>query len=159
MNDLEHAILNSSSVYYADDITIYTTGKNVTELETELNTDLNEIYLWSCSNKLVINSDKTKSMLFTSLPQVPLNLTINFKPIDKVSSFKYLGLWLQENLKFNKHISELTNIISQSNGIIYSLKRILPLKSLISLYYAIVFSHLNMHILAWGGSRQPPFGT
>jgi hypothetical protein len=91
-------------------------------------------------------------MLITTLPQAPLNIFLNDKSIEKVSKFKYLGLWLQENLKFNKHVSEVTSLISKSNGIIYSLKHILPLKSLITLYYSIVYSNINIHILARGGS-------
>ncbi len=34
--------------------------------------------------------------------------TINETPVERVSSYKYLGFWLDDKLCFKKHINELT---------------------------------------------------
>jgi hypothetical protein len=91
-------------------------------------------------------------MLFTTLPHPQFILTLNNIEIEKVKEFKFLRVWLQDNLKFNKHISELTSTLSRSNGLIYSLKHTLPISTLKTLYFSFVFSHLNQNILAWGGA-------
>lgn len=33
--------------------------------------------------------------------------TLNVKPIERVSSYKYLGFWLNDKLCFKKHIDEM----------------------------------------------------
>jgi hypothetical protein len=151
-NDIVNAIIKSNNILYADDTTIYFSGDSIEDIQKVINEELQNIYLWTCENELVLNSLKTKCMLFTTQPHPPLNITINGNSIEKVSVIKYLGLWIQDNLKFNKHITELNSTISKSNGLIYSLKQIFPLKILLSLYYSFVYSHINMHILSWGGT-------
>ena len=73
--------------------------------------------------------------------------------IEVVNSFKYLGLTIQSNLKFDVHISNIIAQISKGTGILYALKPFFPTDCLLKLYYAFVYPHLSLHILAWGGSR------
>ena len=52
------------------------------------------------SNKLTINYSKTKSMITTKNKKTtPLNLYINNNKIEGVDSFKYLGVFNDNNLK------------------------------------------------------------
>jgi hypothetical protein len=152
-NDIVKNIFEVLPYLYADDTTLLVTGSSITELEILMNAALQKIYQWSNSNELVLNPSKTKVMLFTTKTNHPnLNIYLNGNLIEKVSQYKYLGLWFQDNLKFTKHITELTSTLSKSNGLIYSLKTILPLKTLKNLYYSFTYPHLLLHILAWGGS-------
>jgi hypothetical protein len=151
-NDIVNAIITSNKVLYADDTTIYFSGNSIADIENVINKELHNIYLWSCENELLLNSSKTKCMLFTTQPHPPFNVFLNGNSIEKVTAIQFLGLWIQDNLKFNKHITELNSTISKANGLIYSLKKVFPLKILLSLYYSFVYSHINMHILSWGGS-------
>ena len=151
-NDLTLVLESAKPVLYADDTTLYKSGNDIVELRNIMNTDLNNILNWSNENKLLLNTEKTKCMLFTTLPHPHFSLTLNNIQIEKVKQFKFLGVWLQDNFKFNKHISELTSTLCKSNGLIYSLKSTLPHSTLKILYNSFVFSHLNQNILAWGGS-------
>jgi hypothetical protein len=154
-NDITRHILGVLPYLYADDTSLLISGNSICDMEMAMNTALEEVFKWSNANELVLNPLKTKVMLFTTKTnQQNLKVYLNGNLIEQVSHFKYLGLWLQDNLKFTKHISELTNTISKSNGVIYSLKNILPLKILKNLYYSFTYPHLLMHILAWGGSLQ-----
>ena len=58
----------------------------------------------------------------------PIHFTykLHDHPLDKVEHSKYLGITLQSNLKWNKHINSITNKANQSLGF---LKRNLKIKS------------------------------
>ncbi|XP_026687311.1 uncharacterized protein LOC113471983 [Diaphorina citri] len=51
-----------------------------------------------------MNLKKTKLMLISKTPKNNVNLTIDGVPIDKVSSYKYLGTWLHEDNNQTKEI-------------------------------------------------------
>ena len=60
--------------------------------------------------KLVLNSDKPKDMLFSRLvsrPAVANVFSPDGKCIQQVSSYKYLGVWLDEKLTFKIYINNL----------------------------------------------------
>ena len=48
---------------YADDLSFYTVGNTVTEIEN-LNQDLKKVTNWCARQRMFINNTKTKSMLF-----------------------------------------------------------------------------------------------
>lgn len=61
------------------------------------------------SLKLGLNASKTKIMFFdkgyqrNSISSIP-KITLNKESIDVVSSFKYLGTWIDNKLKINVHL-------------------------------------------------------
>ena len=65
---------------------------------------------------------------------------------------KYLGVILDEKLKFDKHIKQVRNKISKSTGIINKLKEHVPLSVLKSLYYSFIYPYLIYCVAAWGGT-------
>jgi hypothetical protein len=64
----------------------------------------------------------------------------NVNPADRC--YKLLGIYLDEHLSFDHHITTVCNKISKSNFIISKVKNVLPLSSLKTLYYALVHPHL-----------------
>ena len=86
---------------YADDVILYATGKTKEEVELALQFDLDNIARWSSMNGLTISIPKTKAMIFYA-PKMKdpgnLNVYAHGELIEHVSSFKYLGLWLDPKL-------------------------------------------------------------
>ena len=59
------------------------------------------------SHKPVLNSNKTKCMLFSRCPRVDTSLGIHTpqgEQIEIVNSYKYLGIWLDTKLSFRTHV-------------------------------------------------------
>ena len=48
---------------FADDTTLYTSNSNLHELYANANVQVNDLYQWFCSNRLSLNSNKTKYIL------------------------------------------------------------------------------------------------
>ena len=79
-----------------------------------------------------------------------VSFTINNENIEQVSSFNFLGIHLDENLKWNKHIDMLTNKLSRVIGILNRLKYRYPQHILLTIYNSLFMSHVNYGILLWG---------
>ena len=89
---------------YADDCCLIFQGKDVIEIEKQLNGDFTNICEWFVDNRLSIHfgEDKTKSILFASkckIKKVP-KLKINYKNIQikQHSKVTYLGCILDETM-------------------------------------------------------------
>ena len=78
------------------------------------------------------------------------SLTINDTEIERVNTFNFIGITLDENVSWKPHISILSNKISKYSGILNRLKRYLPLYIMRMLYCSLVNSHLIYGILVWG---------
>ena len=66
INDFDLCLSHCSADMYADDTTSHVSGRDVDEISMKLNADSANILQWCADNKMVINTDKTKSMLICS---------------------------------------------------------------------------------------------
>ena len=74
---------------FADDTTVYLSGQNCTHLIRDISIELSNIYIWLCANRLSLNVDKTKYMIFNythSHNSYATNLHINNIPLTQVST-------------------------------------------------------------------------
>ena len=152
INDIVKLPLKSKLILYADDLVLYNEDSDISRLKDTLEEDLKLLNEWFKANKLLINIDKTKSMLFTRSKNKSNPLKYCDQFIEEVDNYKYLGLTIQSNLKFDIHLNYICKKINSVNGCVYGLKNLVPRFVLIKIFYALVFHHINYHILAWGGS-------
>ncbi len=151
INDLPSVSTLFHMLMYADDTTLYcNVNENVSEFE--INFELTKVGDWLASNKLSLNTSKTKYMVFHTarrLIQYP-NLKINNYKIEHVDEFNFLGLILSSDLKWHKHVNHISLKITKVVGIMYRLKHIYPRAILLTLYNALILSHFNYCLLVWG---------
>ena len=86
----------------------------MSEAKYKLKTDLRFVAEWCCRNSLLINPEKTKFMLVGSrqlLKSIPENMSLKFlnKTIVPTTFIKDLGITIDHNLTYSKHISQLTS--------------------------------------------------
>ena len=79
-----------------------------------------------------------------------LNLYLNGKQIEQVTIFDFLGLTLTSTLDWSRHISKVSNKISQTIGIMSRIKRYVPRSALKQIYDSLILSRLHYSILVWG---------
>ena len=139
---------------YADDTTLFCSidKLNRNDRNIVINEHLDKVSTWMKSNKLVLNSTKTKYMLFHKHYKIvpTLELKINDSSIDQVSTFNFLGLHINSQLTWQTHTDENSKKISRVIGLIYKLQYILPQKILLSLYNTLILPQINYCILLWG---------
>ena len=84
-----------------------------------LNDELTAISEWLKVNRLSLNIKKTHYMMFTTRKCVPasLDIFIDGVIIDRVKYTKFLGVYIDEKLKWDKHIPYISGKISRGLGI------------------------------------------
>lgn len=87
---------------FADDTTITVRAKTLEKAKQIMNNDLRKIYKWLNVNKLKLNIDKTKCMIFSKKNiNTEKHLTFADSQIERVNKIKYLGVIINEKLKCN----------------------------------------------------------
>ncbi|GFU23428.1 reverse transcriptase domain-containing protein [Trichonephila clavipes] len=98
---------------YADDIAVWHSHNDITESEKALNTTLKSIDARAENLKLTINADKTNYCIFSTDRQHRSSFNANIKmqnsQIKKVDLPTYLGITLDPELRFSKHIEQTAN--------------------------------------------------
>ena len=95
INDMSTAINDQCSLYlYADDSALAVSGNNVTDIESKLSFNMNNVSLWLSQNRLSLHLGKTECILFGSKNKVknvqPLNITCNNNKLQVTKCVKYL---------------------------------------------------------------------
>ena len=79
-------------------------------------------------------------------------LSINKMPINQVNSTRFLGIILQDNLKWDNHVQLTLQKIRSKVGIFKKLSQIVPTKLLILLYNCIINSIVSYGLEFWGST-------
>ena len=94
-------------------------------------------------------------MLFHRQPnQRPFSLFINDNKIKQVNCFKYLGVRIDDKLKWTDHIKHIEGKLSSACGAMYRLREIVNQQCLRSFYFAHAYFHLQYAILAWYNTQS-----
>ena len=96
---------------YVDDFLICYQGKNMNNIERQLQLCLNKIEKWAMENGFKFSSSKTRGMHFCNKRGLHPDPELKFynSPIKIVSETKYLGLLFDSKLTFLPHIKMLKN--------------------------------------------------
>ena len=121
---------------------------------TAANSELAKVEQWTVSNKLSLNVDKTFAMLFTNKPYIPdqCNVVFGDEQVGLVERGKFLGVQLDNKLRFDLHINSVCGKLSKSIGIMNKLNSVVPDGVLINLYYSLIYPYLSYCNIAWGGT-------
>ena len=153
-NDLNF-ICNGANIMFADDTCLIYSGENLEVLMSNVNLKLKEIYDWCSCNKLSINPSKSEFMLITrKRVEVVPPLYMGREEIKHCNSVKYLGLSIDDDMKYATHGNQLKSKLSMYAGISYRLSQYLDIGSAKKYYYAFVYSSLTYCITVWGGILQ-----
>ena len=66
------------------------------------------------------------------------------------TSIKFLGIHLDENITWKKHIKHVTTNITNTLFVMNRVKNVLPRHSLQTIYYTLFQPYITYGILAWG---------
>ena len=94
----------SRTILYANDTAVF--EGSIETVGKKYDATLAAVASWFQKNKLIINKTKTKQMMFGKGRNLNQHrTTINRAQIEQISSFRYLGLILDDQLKFKDQIN------------------------------------------------------
>ena len=136
------------------DFTLNQTNSNDLKKQTpeeKINKELDDVTDWFKLNKLSLNPNKTKAILFHT-PQrnvQPVKIEIDGTEIDFVNSFNYLGMILDNNLSWNPHTNMISHKIRKTIGILCKIKHFVPPFTLQTIYSSLIMPYLNYGLIVW----------
>jgi len=146
INDLSLNITGTKIVLFADDTNILVTDGNINNLRYKLNNVMTDLQTWFTLNNLIVNTEKTLRVSFHTLQNkkyVTPQVTFAGRDIPYNSETKFLGIYLNENMKCNNHIKYLNSELNTSYCMISTLKNITSLHVLRTMYFACFHAHLR----------------
>ena len=155
INDLPNISKALDFYLFADDTNLYCEDDCLKNLETKVNKELKNLYLWLSVNRLALNIDKTNFLIFHPFNKpLKFNVTImiNNKAICEKNSIKYLGVLIDSTLSWKEHISCISNKISRTVGILYKIRPFVTTKIMKDIYYALMYSYLVYAVEVWGSA-------
>ena len=155
INDLPEAT-NFFIRLFADDTFLCSQNDDIFALESEVNIELNKVFIWLASNKLTLNISKSKYMLFSNKTKIDrnLNIKINENRLENCVSYKYLGVIFDCNLNWKSHIDRVREKVNKACGALSKLRHYVDLDTLKNVFYALVHSHLRYGVVVWGNAAE-----
>ena len=155
INDLSSVSKSCFSVLFGDDTNIFIKGKDLQELCNHLNGELGDIQDWLSCKKLSLNVLKTHYIILTTRNKIVENIDIKISntSIERVYTTKFLGIHIDSQLSWKKHIDFTCKKLSKCVAIISKARKKLDRPSLNMLYYSFAYPYFMYCNHAWGNNH------
>ena len=159
MNDLPNCIEHGHVTMYADDTSASNSLKSRCDIEENVIPSMINICDWLKANKLSLNTTKTDFMLIGSTHNNTkfdnlLAIRVGNELIRRTHANKYLGLIVDDTLKWDLHIDYISKKIKKNIGVMKHVKSCIPKESLEMLYKTLVEPYLRYCNTTWGKCAQ-----
>ena len=128
INDLSTCTSRSKVKLFADDTCLCVSDSNLTKLKHTANAEMESVQKWMNANLLTLNPKKSVVLLINpkSSWKNEIEILISNSCISSRNSTRYLGIEMDDNLKFDKHIPTLSANCPDSRECLQKLKNISP---------------------------------
>lgn len=166
VNNLPNIRINGELFLFADDTAVFIEDKNWDILFEKATRDISLLKKWFDQNLLTLNIAKTKFMPIylrnsagTQVSSITLHTCgetegCSCGAIERVNSYKYLGVVFDSKLTWKEHI---TYVNTKLRKLIYAFKQlheVLQLHEIRMAYCAFAQSIIEGGIIAWGGAYK-----
>ena len=159
INDINDYMDKDSIELFADDAAITTSGKNESATQTLHQNKLDGLTEWCQINRLTINVQKTKTMVFATKAKLKdleeKQFRINMEKVDCVDKFKYLGITLDQTLSYNKHIDKTIAMISHKIWELGAIRKYSTVKMSLTVYKSTIMPYFDYgDVIYMGGQKS-----
>ena len=158
INDMPYSLTKVKVNVYADDTSLTYSDVKLDNVTQVINSELEELKEWLQGNKLSLNIDKTTSMIIGTKRKLTdengenllPNFTLDGETIQHKNATKYLGVQIDNQLKWKDHISQVSSKVVRAIGYIKYARKFLPRETLRMLYLGLVEPHFRYCCSVWG---------
>ena len=95
-------------------------------------------------------------MIFGGKRKIDTNFTVNIMnvSIDRVHHSLYLGILIDDKLRWSNHINNIISKISRSIGVISKISSLLNNNGKVLIYYSLIYPYLQYCNAIWGMARS-----
>ena len=153
INDIINVVSHSTIHLYADDTVLYCSSHDPYTARNLVQIDLDNIVQWCTNNKLTINTNKTKSVIFGTTymlkkfnnPKLKLGCSI----LGNVNHYKYLGVILDSILNLTKHINNIIKTVSYKLNLLSKARQFITQAASARIYNSMIPKTKRIPLL-WG---------
>ena len=154
INDLPNCLKYCTARLYADDTSLTVSGSHIPDIENVMNIDLGHVTLWLIANKLSLNILKSECMIIGSRQRIAtlegdLNLSVNGISLKRVKHTKCLGVHIDENLTWAKHVEYITKKVVCNISILRKVSSTLTPDNRNTVYKSIIEPYFNYCSPVW----------
>lgn len=170
-NEMLRILRNCTTFAYADDTAIVVADKNIETALTVMQNQFDTATKWCHDNGLIINASKTKIMHIKPPHFNDNNIAITFHDtqclhnpnkstdacttiIEQVTVYKYLGVLVDSNFKWNMHVDELQKKLRKTAYALFHLGTCATYTVLRQAYFSLSESYIRHGIAAWGSASH-----
>lgn len=144
INQMPKVVKDSFINLFADDTLLYTCGINANSMVQKSNDDLFRVQDWLCANKLKININKTKCMYINKSGGTgDFDVKINGEKNEVVKSMKYLGVIIDDQLKFDENAKYVNKKVASKIFLFGRISKNLTLSARQKVYQSIILPHFQ----------------
>ena len=150
INDITMSSSFFKFTLFADDTSLFYSHRKNSNVENTLNNELFKISQWLAANKLSLNVGKSKLLVFNKTNAIKnVKLSINGAKLEEVSYAKYLGILIDNKLKWKEHLNAISLKLSKGIGLLAKIRHYVPRNALRSLYFTFINPHIDYNLLNW----------
>ena len=155
---MQHVLLHSKHYLYADDTVIFMSGMNVPDIVHKLQIDLDRYNKWCNGNKLTVNTKKSNFVVYGTKSKVSkvkdVVLKLNGDELNRVPFYKYLGVYLDTNLNFNKHIDVSKKLISHKLYLLSKIRKYINELTAIKIFQTMIAPLIDYGDIIYSGTSM-----
>ena len=145
VNDLSNSVRNAH-------ITIY-----VEQLKDSMQNTMDGVFNWYMYNQLTLSIDKCNVMVINNdihKRVTDFQIKLGSKSLKQVSSMRYLGVIIDDKLKWNEHIAHITKRVNINNARLRRTKKTLSQSLRLKIHNAISVPIIDYASTVWGNFTQ-----
>ena len=158
INDIQFCTSKDITRLFADDTGIFVHGNTLQSALKSAQEELDKLEKWFKANKLTLNVKKCAYIIFRGrnkrIPDVLPNLCINRQEIERVETFKYIGLHLDYCLSYKAHVEYVCNKLNRFFGVFSQLRYKIPDFLVRQTYYSTIFPIINYGLIVYGSCSK-----
>ena len=139
----------SNTILFADDSVIYYSGKNCNEIQ-----DLALVKEWLNDHRLTLNITKSKFVVVGGKQQLKhfkdMTLKIKEDELSRETSYKYLGIMINENMTWGDHIASLQQKVEKRIGLLKRISHLIPRAQCLTLVTTMITPLFDYGDTVWG---------
>lgn len=160
-------IPNCKIITYADDTVLLIKGRTWELVQRSAEYALSAVISWLDKNLLTLNYSKTKYITFSTSTRTQPDATFKIKAhscasldqcscavLERVTEIKYLGVTLDNHLRWDKHIKSLAGRVRKLGKVFKTIRHLGDTPFQLKMYKALGESVIRYCILAWGGAAK-----
>ena len=144
---------------FADDSSLDKSGKTVKEIEVTLQKSLDDVSGWRKNNLMCLHPEKTKCMVIATRQKhqrspLRLKLDIDSKTVVQVKEHRVLGIAIDDEFKWQSHVSNICKTVSKNIFLMSQLKRYVGSQTLKIFYSSHILPHISFSSTVWDGCGE-----